>query len=1170
MKIYAFKPGMSGLRLPKKLLLKMKLTAMLFFIALLQVSAKSYSQRINLEKTNITLTAVLNDITKQTGYVAVAKGFDLDAHQINISLKNATIEEALSKCTRPLQLNYKIVGKNIILTRRRASGNTNAARKGKRTDKEIDIHGRVVDENGKAMEGVVVKIKDGSRTEVTDILGDFSLIAVDENATLVISHLGYNNLEVRALTQLGNIRMQPTVNELNEVTILSTGYQKISKEGTTGSFVLIDNKLVNRAVSPDFISRIKGVTNGLLVDSEVGNTTGISVRGRSTLFSETKPLIVIDNFPFEGDLNTINPNDIEDVTVLKDAAAAAIWGVRAGNGVIVITTKKGKLNQQTKVAFNTNVTIGDKPDLYYPPQMTSAEFIELEKYLYTRGKYNAPLRNSYEQISPVVALLSKETPANTIATQASIEALKNNDARNQIDQYFYQKSLQQQYYLSLNGGGANNTYHLSAGYDHFSPVNVGASNSRYTLKANNTYDLVNHKVQLNTDITFTRSRSNNVNAGGYLPFYPYEQIADQSGNPLSVIPRAGLRASYTDTAGNGNLLDWKYRPLDELRKKANVFTGESMDIRVNTGLRYQVLKPLAFSVNYQYLHSSGTNKTLQNLDSYFTRNAINEVTQINRSTGAVFNPMPLGSLFNRTNDLFNADYARAQFDLKHTLLRKHNLNAIAGYEVRSEHASTSSQNLYGYNPQTETSVILDPITTFPAYYGVKQIRFGNNPSTQNSTVNHYISYYANAIYTYDSRIIVSGSYRRDESNLFGVSAQRKGVPLFSTGLAWSVDKEKFYAIGWMPRLQMRATYGYNGNVNKTITAFTTASPSLSTNYLGIPFTTISNPPNPSLRWERVKNINFGIDFGLKREILSGSLEYYIKNGADLIGTSQIAQQTGLSVFTGNIADTHTRGFDILLNSRNLNGIFKWSTTAIFNKSKDKVSNYQTNTGPNLSIVNPRSINPLVGYPILSIFSFKSTSLDFEGNPQGFLDDDISRDYTAMINSTNRNNLKFEGSAVPTVFGSLRNTFTYKSVELSLNITYKFGYYFRRSALQYVSLYEGDYDTDEYSRRWQKAGDEFTTTVPALVYPAIVNRDDFYAYSQPTVEKGDHIRLNDIQFTYTLATAGLKKIGLGSLGFYTYANNLGILWRANKQQIDPDSRSGYPFPKTISFGIKSNF
>ena len=1166
MKIYAFKPGMSGRRLPKKLLLTMKLTALILIIALTQLSARSYSQKINLHQTNISLSSALNAIESQTGYTFFAKNFNLDQPIISISLTNATLEEAIRKCLKNLPLTYSIEGRDVTLIRTGPSHLANAIGKVRGFFRNIDVHGRVLDENGLALQGTIVKIRNVERTAITDIHGEFEFISVDENSVLTISHMGYTGVELKVAAEVGDIQLQPSVNELHEV-IISTGYQKIAKEGTTGSFTLIDNQLVNRSVSTDFISRLRGVTNGLLFDSQTGNTTGISVRGRSTIFSETKPLIVIDNFPFEGDLNTINPNDIEDVTVLKDAAAAAIWGVRAGNGVIVITTKKGKLNQQTKVSFNTNLTIGNKPDLYYQPQMTSAEFIDLEKYLYSKGKYNTVLRNDYELISPVIALLSRETPANTAATQVSIDALKNNDARNQLEEYFYQKSVQQQYYLSLSGGGLNNTYHLSAGYDHLSPVTVGASNSRYTLKANNTYDLVNHKVQLSTDITFTRSLAKNDNINAYAPLYPYEQIAGQNGNALAVLPGSGLRASYTDTAGNGNLLNWKYLPLDELNKKANSFNGKSTDIRVNTALRYQVFKPLAFSVNYQYFQSSGINETLRTMDSYITRNAINEVTQINRTTGAVTNPMPLGSQFSRTNNSFNAEYARAQFDFRHIISGKHNVNAIAGYEVRAENASNNSQNLYGYNPETETSIIVDPITTFPYYYGVKTNRIGNNPVYQDGTVNHYISYYANAIYTYDSRLILSGSYRKDESNLFGVSGN-KGVPLFSTGIAWNLEKERFYALNWLPKLQLKATYGYNGNVNKTISAFTTANPSASPNYLGAPFSYISNPPNPSLRWERVKNINFGADFNLKNDALSGSVEYYIKNGTDLIGTSPIAQQTGISTFTGNVADTHTRGFDIQLNSNNLNGLFKWVSTAIINISKDKITNYQTYSGSNYAIVSTRQ--SITGYPILSVFSFKSTGLDAFGNPQGFVGDQVSGNYTSINNSTNRNDLKFEGSAVPTLFGSFRNTFNFKSLELSVNISYKFGYYIRRAALQYSSLYSGDYRSDEYSRRWQQPGDELITTVPALVYPANVSRDHFYAYSQETAEKGDHIRLNDIQFMYTLSTNGLKKIGLSSVGFYTYANNLGILWRANKRHIDPDARNGYPAAKSISFGIKTNF
>jgi TonB-linked SusC/RagA family outer membrane protein len=1148
----------------------MKLTALILIIALTQISAKSYSQKINLHKINISLKSALDTIEKQTGYTYFVKNFDLSKPIISISLKNATLDEAIRKCLKNLPLTYKITGKDITLIRISPSRIANAVNKMTGLFQDIDVHGTVVDENGIALQGAVIRIKNGQRTSITDIHGEFGFQSVSDNAVLSISHLGYNGIELNAGGELGQIKLRQAINLLHEV-VISTGYQKIAKEKTTGSFTLIDSKLMNRSISPDFISRLKGVANGILADSEVGNTTGISVRGRSTLFSDTKPLIVIDNFPFEGDLNTINPNDIEDVTVLKDAAAAAIWGVRAGNGVIVITTKKGRLNQKTKIEFNTNVTIGDKPDLYYQPQMSSAEFIDLEKFLYSKGRYNSALRTDYENISPVIALLSKETPSNTVATQADIEALKNNDARDQSGKYFYRKSIQQQYYLSLTGGGTGSTYHLSAGYDHLNPVTAGASNARYTLKSNNSYDLVNHKIQLTADITFSRSIAKNDNINGYSPLYPYEQIADQNGNALAVLTSSGLRASYTDTAGNGNLLNWKYRPLNELKKKANSFKGESTDIRVNTGLRYQILKPLAFSVNYQYFRSTGLNETLRSMDSYTTRNAINEVTQINRTTGAITNPMPIGDQFNRINNSLNADYERAQLDFRQAISRKHNVNVIAGYEIRSENASSNTQKLYGYDPETEISAIVDPITAFPYYTGAKTTRIGNNPNSQNGSVDHYISYYGNAIYIYDDRIILSGSYRRDESNLFGVSANKKGIPLFSTGIAWTLDKEKFYTLNWMPRLQLRTTYGYNGNVNKTISAFTTTSPSLSLNYWGAPFSVISNPPNPSLRWERVKNVNFGIDFGTKNEILSGSIEYYLKNGTDLIGTSPIAQQTGLSTFTGNMADTHTRGFDILLNSRNLNGLFKWATTAIFNVSKDKVTNYQANTGSNFTIVSSsQSINPLRGYPILSVFSFRSDGLDDQGKPKGFIDGIASENYTSINNSKNRGDLKYEGSAVPIFFGSFRNTFSFKSFELSVNLSYKFDYYFRRTALQYSALYNGDYHSDEFSKRWQKPGDELITRVPALMYPDDSSQDHFYAYSEGTAEKGDHIRLNDIRLGYTLSNVGLKKIGLSAVDFYMYANNLGILWRANKRHIDPDARNGYPASKSISIGIKTGF
>jgi len=1050
-----------------------------------------------------------------------------------------------------------------------------------RAEAQVTFHitGRVIDSaTTKPLQGATVKIKLVKSSVSTNEYGTFAINTKETQGSIVISFVGYKTTVVYFSTDESGpfeIALAEDQNALKDVNVVSTGYQNIPQERATGSFTVIDNKTLSHAVSPDLLSRLKGVTNGLLIDNNTGNADGISIRGRSTLFSNTEPLIVIDNFPFEGDINSINPNDIETVTLLKDAAAASIWGVRAGNGVIVITTRKGKAGAKPVISFNTNLTIGGKPDLKYIPQLTSAEYIDVEKYLFAQGQYYQ-LYDDYDGISPVVAILNAQQLGQITASQADqqINALENIDDRDQESQYFYRKSSSQQYHFDISGGGQNQTYYFSGGYDYNLPNAVATSNSRITLKGDNNYRFLNDKLTLSTDINFTKSQTANDNAEGYQPIYPYEQVADASGNALAVIPPGGLRAAYTDTAGNGKLLDWKYRPLDELRNTTSTNTTDANDYRILLGLNYKILKSLSASINYQYENINTKSDLDYDQQSFYVRNLVNSYSQINTTTGIVTTPIPSGDIYTPSFTDYEANYGRGQLNYNQSFAGKHEINAIAGYEVRAEQTQYNSTTLYGYNPATETSALIDNTTMFQSYFGPGANTFQlGNTNQLSSLTNHYISYYGNASYTYDQKYIVTGSYRKDESNLFGVNGNQKGVPLWSTGIAWNVDRESFFRTDWLSALKLRATYGYNGNVDQNLSALLTATPGgLNPAYPNVNYSTIVNPPNNGLRWERVKNINLGVDFSTKNNRISGSLEYYIKDGIDLIGTSPIAPQEGVSTFTGNSADTHASGVDMQINSININGDFKWMTTGIFNHVTDKVTAYNAPRGTNLNLMSGVGvITPLQGYPINSIFGFKWRGLDNTGAPQGVLNGVTSEDYVSIVNSTNTSDLNFFGSAVPTTFGSLRNTFSYRNFEFSFNISYKLSYYFRRASLNNTQLYNGNFQQSDYDLRWQKPGDQLTTNVPSLIYYPNPNRDNVYQYSSVLVDRGDQIRLQDIQINYTFRKSEFKGLPFSDLNIYMYANNLGILWRANKQGLDPDVYSGsYPTAKTIAIGLKANF
>jgi hypothetical protein len=309
-------------------------------------------------------------------------------------------------------------------------------------------------------------------------------------------------------------------------------------------------------------------------------------------------------------------------------------------------------------------------------------------------------------------------------------------------------------------------------------------------------------------------------------------------------------------------------------------------------------------------------------------------------------------------------------------------------------------------------------------------------------------------------------------------------------------------------------------------------------------------------------LNIGVDFGMKNRIITGTVEYYHKKGTDLIGDASLPASTGLLNTRGNFSDMKGHGVDITLNSININTSFQWTTTFLFSYTTDKVTKY---TGVNSGLY---ALIP--GKPVQGLYSYRWGGLDpSTGDPLGYLADTVTKDY-GSISSLPLNERVYSGHAQPVIFGALRNTFSWRGFTLSANITYKRGYYFRRDVLSYSNLFYSWYGNKEFVQRWQKPGDEKTTNVPSMIYPADYSRDNFYAGSEITVDKGDFIRLQDINISYDIDKSQYEKLPLTHFQVYVYLNNLGIIWKANKHDLDPDNPTGYPAPFTASFGVKANF
>ena len=1151
--------------------------AVSFLLVSFVLSRTVYCQtppRITLTEVNAPFSKVMDDLQLKAGvtYLGMTSLAQL-GHPVNLSVKDATLKEVLDICFKGQPFTYKLVEGAITILPLETSGGT-------------AVRGRVVDVNNDPLAGVTVQVSgDANAAVASDDDGEFRMKTRVAEPMLIFSSVNYETQEVRA--RGGKevvIQMLDKINELSDVVVLNTGFQNVKRRTVAGSFDDVDNELLNRRVSPNILDRIDGITSGVYFNTNIAqgtNASTITIRGRSTIFSNPNPLVVIDNFPYTGDVNNINPDDVESITILKDASSASIWGALSGNGVIVITTKKGKLNQKPKLVLNTSETVGGKPNLYYLPILSTNDYVNVEDYLFQQGYYNSNYYGAlHNAVTPVVNLLYDSANGLLSPGQAMAEmnALRTQDYRPGLGKYFYRPSLNSQASLSLSGGGANNHYFLSAGYDRDLSNLDRNEYDRVTVNGNNTYFLLNGKLELNTDLAFTASTTVNDNSGGILVSYPYAQVADAHGNPLPVA--YGLNEPYIDTAGGGLLLDWHYRPLQELQNADN--STKLTDYRINFGARYTIWKGLDIRAYYQLGRGSSDNPDYMSEQTYYTRNLINEFTQINNGVPTYI--VPLGGILIENTASYTANNVRLQINYTDSLSREGLLNLIGGSEVRDIEGENTSMQLFGYDPSAEIGVPVDYANFYPQYSNGALVQIPYN-DTKLGTSERYLSYYISGTYSYLDRYLLSGTLRRDESNLFGVNENQKGVPLGALGLSWHLSKERFYERSnmakWLPFLKLRITDGYNGNVDRSVSAYTTANVNPQTNNFGAINASIINPPNANLRWEKIHVLNFGADFSTHNDQFGGTAEYYLKTGLDLIGNSPVDPTTGVTSFTGNTANILDHGVDLIFHANNTFGAFRWNSILLFSYVRDKVTKYEQQQATVNDYLNPNTLNPLLGHPLYSVYALRWKGLDDSaGNPQGYLNGtgqtpgQITENYNAILYSPDLSNLIYKGPANPPYFGSWRNNLFWRQWGVSCNLVYKLGYVFRRTSIDYTTLFTGTSPGHpDYDRRWRNPGDELHTNVPSLPIPdlaTIPSRDNFYQNSEVLVENGDVVRLQDVQLTYDLSRAEHPKLPMELLRIYLYANNLGIVWKANHSGIDPDFVSMMPNPRTLALGIKASF
>lgn len=1161
----------------KKTLRIMKIAAFLLTVFSIQVSAEGNAQNISLSLRNEPIQRAFTLIEKQAGYTFIyTKSSIVNANPVTLQVNNEKLEKVLILCFDDQPFTYTIVDKYIVVKQKEIS-----VPKGDITqnieEKLLELHGQVSDEKGKPVIRATVIEKGTANTTITNDNGEFVLPGVRENGVIVISSVGYMTQEIK-LNGKNNllIQLKISVSEIEGVAV-SDGYQNIPKERATGSFEKVDNKLFNRSVSTNILAKLEGIIPGLVFNRRIGvnNPNDFSIRGISTLQSDQKPLIVVDNFPYEGNIDNINPNDVESITILKDAAAASIWGAKAGNGVVVITTKKGKYSQKTSVSFNSNITVSGKPDLFYISQFPSSDFIDVEAYLFEKGFFTSQLTNASDRpiLTPVVEILAKRkvgliTPADSASR---IDLLRNIDVRNDYLKYLYRKTINQQYNLSFSGGKEDVNYLFSVGYDKNLNDLVGNEQDRITIRLQNNIRPVKN-LELQIGGLYTQNNSQNNSPGvplnnGKASLYPYAKLVDNDGKPLAI--EMNYRGSFTDTVGNGNLLDWKYRPLQEIDLADN--TSKTQDILLNLGATYHFTPALSGEVKYQYEKQTGIIRNYYSPLTYYSRNLINLFTPTG-GIASVNSAIPYGGILDITSVNLLSHSVRGQLNFNRVISSQHDINVIAGTELRQVQSNGFRNRTYGYDDEVISYRDVDYLTFFPTYENLMYSQKIPSNIYFSDRTNRFVSLYTNASYTYNKRYTFSVSGRRDASNLFGVATNNKWKPLWSVGGSWNVSNEKFYKFSSLPQLKLKATHGYSGNVNNSIAAVLTLA-AYGPNLVNLPMNLVNNPPNPSLRWENVNMTNLAVEFATKNNRLSGAVEYYIKKSTDLISRIPADLTSGFSSLTVNSAILTGKGWDIAVNSKNiLNKTFQWETDIIFSYNTNKLKKYLAQETSNFgALINDGSqITQLEGQPANSIVSYKWGGLDASGNPQGYIGKQLSTDYNSFYSNATLDDLVFHGSARPTYFGAIRNSFNWKGISLSVNIIYRLGYYFKNLySINYTTLFGGHrMGYADYSNRWQKPGDEISTNVPSMIYPSNSYRDNFYGSSEINIAKAGNIRLQDINLSYQLDRISYKKLPVKQVRIYVYANNLGIIWKANKWGVDPDY--GTPPSKSISIGLKADF
>lgn len=1045
---------------------------------------------------------------------------------------------------------------------------------------------------------------------ITDMDGKFSLSVPEGITRIRCSYIGYEEKDIALQAGKDSYRivLQASAHALGDVVV--TGYQEVERRKLTASIAKVDvtDAMVGAAKSID--QALAGQIAGVAVTTTSGAPGAparIRIRGTASLNGTQDPLWVLDGIPLEGtdipnlgdeannivdmkqsSIAGISPNDIESITILKDAAATAIYGARAANGVIVVTTKRGRTGKPV-VNFNTRLTYTPNLDTSRLNYLNAEEKINLELELMKEP--NDAINNlpAYYRKGGVADILRQydlfqtyqQQGWNGLPTEAqnAINQLKSiNTDWNDI---LFRDAFTQEYNFSISGGSEKVTYYNSLGYSKEDGNVPGVSMSRFNLTSKTSYQM-NRMLKLGISLFANRRKNTNfvTDTYGYSnPIYyartanPYQKVYDANGNYIY---------DYDISTSDEPDPKQSFNIFEERANTNKQTITSAVNAIFNADLRFNDHWKLTSQVGLQWEQTN--QEQYVGGDTYTMR----YMRENNKYDNATKYHIPEGGMHKVNNSTTSQITWKVQGEWNQSFKDIHEVQIMGGSEIRKNCYDAIGSNAYGYDPKTLTTKPL----IFPEGYEDKAKTFALH--TKSYTENAFASFYANGSYTLMRRYTLGASVRMDGSDLFGVDKKYRFLPIYSVSGLWRLSNEPFLksAENWMDNLALRLSYGLQGNIDKN------TSPYLIGNYDNVNILpgnpesniTISGAPNDKLRWEKTASYNVGVDFSVLNSAINMSIDYYYRKGTDLIGIKNLPLENGFESMTINWASMENKGVEINLQTRNITTRdFSWYTTFNFAYNNNKVLKDRTEA---------TSFTPgLEGYPVGAIFSIKSEVDPETGRiliyPKG---SDKAVDVETLFNMKDewgigyytynedaefrRNLYEYAGTSDAPYTGGLINTLNYRNWELSFNFAYNLGAHVRTSPSYEVSSFDSGHNTNrDILNRW-------TPENKSGKFPALLNRNnypaDYYLFDNVRelyrnldiwVKKLSYVRLQNIRLAYTLPQDWIRKVNIHNATVAVEGRNLFVFGSSYKNYMDPESMSNRystPVAKSVTFNLSLNF